>query len=165
MGIAEVEKGFIDNLVQLGDAGSQCDYLMMLGMAPTGKEHIRTEKYRIGGCKTAIWLKAELTGDVAGGPEEIKTAAGDLEETEPVADKFTDADPPDRKLILTADSDSLLVRGVLVMLCEVYNGQRVRDIKVHPPGFVDYISDEVIYPEIKQNGLLKCYQRLAALYE
>ncbi len=46
---------------------------------------------------------------------------------------------------------------------KMYNLQYIQDVKGHPPEFPDYISDEVIYPEIKQNGILKCYQRLAAL--
>ena len=61
MGIAEVEKEVIVDLLQLNDAGSQCDYLMRLGMGFMGDKDIKTELYRIGGCKTAIWLRTEET--------------------------------------------------------------------------------------------------------
>lgn len=130
MGIAEVEKEVIVDLLQLNDAGSQCDYLMWLGMGFMGDKDIKTELYRIGGCKTAIWLRTEETKG---------------------------------RVKFTGDSDSLLVKGVLAILDKMYNLQYIQDVKGHPPEFPDYISDEVIYPEIKQNGILKCYQRLAAL--
>lgn len=61
------------------------------------------------------------------------------------------------------DSDSLLVRGVLAVLEDLYEGESPEAVRAHPPEFPKYISDEVIYPEIKRNGILKCYQRLAAL--
>lgn len=130
MGIAEVEEAYIDNLRQLEDPGAQCDYLMTLGMGFRGDEDIRTGQYRIGGCKTAIWLKAGRNQGMVG---------------------------------FTGDSDSLLVKGVLFILGQMYDSRSIQEVKGHPPVFADYISDKVIYPEIKQNGILKCYQRLAAL--
>lgn len=130
MRIAEIEKEFVDNLRQLDDASSQCDYLMMLGMEFIGDENIRKKQYRIGGCKTAIWINVEEADGI---------------------------------VAFTGDSDSLLVRGVLEILRKMYNNQYLKDVRMHSPVFLVYISDEVIYPEIKQNGILKCYQRLATL--
>lgn len=63
----------------------------------------------------------------------------------------------------SGDSDSLLVKGVLNILDDLYSGKSPEQIRLHPPIFLEYISDEVIYPEIKNNGILKCYQRLATL--
>ena len=62
-----------------------------------------------------------------------------------------------------SDSDSLLVRGVLSILEELYQARTPEIIKSHPMRFLDYISDDVIYPEIKENGLSKCYQILARM--
>ena len=107
--------------------GAHCAYPLIRRM---GDKDIKTELYRIGGCKTAIWLRTEETKG---------------------------------RVKFTGDSDSLLVKGVLAILDKMYNLQYIQDVKGHPPEFPDYISDEVIYPEIKQNGILKCYQRLAAL--
>lgn len=130
MDIAEVEKVYVNRLIQLEDPGSQCDYLMMLGFEIPSEENLREDVNRIGGCKTAIWLKAGQK---------------------------------DGRVAFTGDSDSLLVRGILMILSEMYNGRMTDEVRGHPPGFLDYVSEEVIYPEIKHNGILKCYQRLAAL--
>lgn len=130
MSIAEMEKTYIDDLLLLDDAGSQCEYLMIAGMQRQADEGLRTDSNRIGGCKTAIWLKAWCGAD---------------------------------GVHVSGDSDSLLVNGVLSILEHLYAGRSVLEVQAHPPGFLEYISDDVLYPEIKNHGILKCYQRLAAL--
>lgn len=131
MSITEIENMYIDDLRLLDDAGSQCEYLMIAGMQRTADRQIREEIHRIGGCKTAIWLKAWCDRD---------------------------------GVRFLSDSDSLLVKGVLSILDHMYTGKSPQEVRMHPPVFLDVISDDVIYPEIKNNGILKCYQRLAALY-
>lgn len=59
------------------------------------------------------------------------------------------------------DSDSLLVKGVLSILEELYEGAPPQMAAENPPAFLQKISDYVLYPEIKTNGLLKCYRKLA----
>lgn len=131
MSIEEMEKKYIEDLVLLDDAGSQCEYLMMAGMRRPAVDQIRKDCYRIGGCKTAIWVKAWCTRD---------------------------------GIRFDADSDSLLVKGLLDILDHMYTGKQPQQVQAHPPEFLNYISDDVIYPEIKHNGIWKCYQRLAALH-
>lgn len=126
--IRRAEKKHIDSLIQLQDPGSQCEYLLMLGMEKPPLDSLRVDRYRIGGCKTAIWLRAENRDGV---------------------------------VHFSCDSDSLLVRGLLSILEELYQGRTPDTIKSCPMKFTDYISDDVIYPEIKENGLSKCYQMLA----
>lgn len=70
----------------------------------------------------------------------------------------------DRGMVhVRGDSDSLLLRGVLAILEDLYEGENPEAVKAHPPEFLEDISGQVIYPEIRQNGIMKCYQRLAAL--
>ena len=130
MDMFQAEAKHIDNLIQLQDPGSQCEYLLMLGMEKLPFDSLRVDRYRIGGCRTAIWLRAE---------------------------------DRDGMLHFYSDSDSLLVRGVLSILEELYQARTPEIIKSHPMRFLDYISDDVIYPEIKENGLSKCYQILARM--
>lgn len=127
MDIRQAEKRYIDSLIRLQDPGSQCEYLLMLGMEKPSLDSLRVDRYRIGGCKTAIWIRAENRDGV---------------------------------VYVSSDSDSLLVRGVLSILEELYRGRTPETIKSCPMKFMDYISDDVIYPEIKENGLSKCYQTL-----
>ncbi len=126
----EVERKYINDLTLLEDAASQCEYLLMLGMREASCEEIRRDCYRIGGCKTAIWLKAWME-------------AGTIR--------------------LIYDSDSLLVKGVLAILKDMYTGSTPQEVAAYSYSFLDYISDEVIYPEIRHNGIRTCFQRLAAL--
>ena len=128
MDMFQAEAKHIDNLIQLQDPGSQCEYLLMLGMEKLPLDSLRGDRYRIGGCRTAIWVRAEKQ---------------------------------DGRVHFSSDSDSLLVRGVLSILEELYQGRTPEAIKSHPMKFLDYISDDVIYPEIKENGLSKCYGLLA----
>ena len=69
------------------DPGAQCEYLLMLGMEKPLLDSLRVDRYRIGGCRTAIWLRAE---------------------------------DRDGRVHFYSDSDSLLVRGVLSILEELY---------------------------------------------
>lgn len=111
----------------LGDSFSQCDYLMTLGMSKPSVPEIRTNQYRIGGCKTAIWIRT-----------------GHSDHTVP----------------FKTDSDSLLVKGVLSLFDELYAGASAEEIRECPPLFLDHISEDVIYREIKTNGLQKCYLKM-----
>ncbi len=61
-----------------------------------------------------------------------------------------------------ADSDSLLVRGVLALFDEMYAGVSASEAAAYPPLFIEEISEEVIYPEIRQNGLKKCYEAISS---
>lgn len=125
----EAVKTYTDLFTALKDAGSQCDYLITLGLQKNPAGSIKTDINRITGCKTAIWINVECT----------------------------------KKLIhFTSESDSLLVCGILAIYEALYNGKSPEYISGNPPEFLESISDEVIYPEIKQNGLLKCYKKLCA---
>ena len=60
-----------------------------------------------------------------------------------------------------ADSDSVLVKGILHIYKDLYDGKKETEIWEKPPEFLKCISEEVIYPEIKENGLFKCYWKMA----
>lgn len=58
-------------------------------------------------------------------------------------------------------SDSLLVNGVCSIYRDLYQGETSSDIRKFPPLFLEEISDQVIYPDVKQGGLWTCYRQLA----
>ena len=62
-----------------------------------------------------------------------------------------------------ADSDSILVKGMLHIFEDLYQDREIEEIRKNPPDFAEAVYDEVIYPEIKHNGLLKCYEKIANL--
>lgn len=123
MNCKEKQEEYIALFTKLADPGSQCDYLMSLGITLVNSNNIRQDEYKIKGCKTSIWLNINDT-------------------------------------LFSADSDSLLVKGILKIMENLYSGALIRDIKECPPIFLNYVSDDVIYPEIKNNGIKKCYETL-----
>lgn len=124
----QINQRYAEIFRKLADPASQCDYLLELGIEKPGAEEIRQEKFKIPGCKTAIWLKQwEQEG----------------------------------RARLLGESDSLLVRGVLAVFEEMYRDRSREEIRLCPPEFLDFVSDQVIYPEIRQNGLAECYRRLS----
>lgn len=68
------------------------------------------------------------------------------------------------RVYFQGDSDSLLVKGILLILKEMYDGRAAGEVAKYPPRFLAYIADAVIYREIKTNGIFKCYQKLAAYH-
>lgn len=67
----------------------------------------------------------------------------------------------ERSVSFQADSDSLLVKGMLFIFDDLYQGCSVAQVVANPPEFMDEISENVIYTEIKQNGLSNCYKKIA----
>ena len=128
MRIEEIQRSCEQELALLTDGAAQCDYLMMLGMEMEPVFAVREDRYRIGGCRTAIWLR-------------IREEEG--------------------RVTFEADSDSLLVKGILFLFGSMYQGRTREEIRGCPPRFIDQISELVIYPEIRHNGLGKCYRRLS----
>jgi cysteine desulfuration protein SufE len=93
----------IDTFDALGDWESQCDYLIDLGgELPDLPPAARTEANRVRGCQSNVWLTAD-----------VKQPARPA--TEPVVE-------------ITADSDSMIVRGLIAVLLMAYSGQTPRQI-------------------------------------
>ena len=61
----------------------------------------------------------------------------------------------------SAESDSVIVQGILNLMHRLYDGQPVQEIRRHPPAFLTQFSDLVVNPEIKTNGIQKVYQKLS----
>ncbi len=64
------------------------------------------------------------------------------------------------KIFLKMDSDSLLIKGVLHIMEDLYDGRSEEEIESHPLMFLEHIPAEVIYEEIRHNGLKKCYGKM-----
>jgi cysteine desulfuration protein SufE len=93
----------IDTFDALGDWESQCDYLIDLGSElPDLPAAARTEANRVHGCQSYVWLTAEVK------PTPPPTA-------QPV-------------IHITADSDSMIVRGLIAVLLIAYSGRTPQQI-------------------------------------
>ena len=89
----------IETFDALGDWEAQCDYLIDLGYdVPDFPEAARTEANRVHGCQSHVWL---------------------ITEPKP-------GDPP--VIEIQADSDSMIVRGLIAVLLMAYSGKSAQEI-------------------------------------
>lgn len=73
----------------------------------------------------------------------------------------------DGKIIIDADSDSAIVKGLIALLVKVYSGQTPGDILANPPDFVARIGIDHHLSPTRKNGLgamIKEVQRIAFAY-
>jgi cysteine desulfuration protein SufE len=89
----------IETFDALGDWEAQCDYLIDLGYEiPDFPDSARTDANKIHGCQSKVWVIAE---------------------TKP-------GDPP--VIEIQADSDSMIVRGLIAVLLLAYSGKTAQEI-------------------------------------
>jgi cysteine desulfuration protein SufE len=89
----------IETFEALGDWEAQCDYLIDLGYEiPDFPESARVEANRVHGCQSNVWLIAEIKP----------------------------GDPP--IIEIQADSDSMIVRGLIAVLLLAYSGKTAQEI-------------------------------------
>lgn len=89
----------IETFDALGDWEAQCDYLIDLGYEiPDFPESARIEANRVHGCQSNVWLITEIKP----------------------------GDPP--VIEIQADSDSMIVRGLIAVLLLAYSGKTAQEI-------------------------------------
>lgn len=90
----------IDEFDFLGDWEARCDYLIDLGFElPQLPESDKTEENRVHGCQSQVWMTASTSGT---GDEQI--------------------------IEFVANSDSMLVSGLIAVLMAIYNRKSPADI-------------------------------------
>lgn len=87
----------------------------------------KTEKFRIKGCQSQVWLHANLV---------------------------------DAKVVLSADSDAILVKGIIGLLVEVYSDASPEDILETPPSFLQEIGISEHLSMNRSNGLANMVKQI-----
>lgn len=64
-----------------------------------------------------------------------------------------------------ASSDSLVVLGLISILKDIYDGRSPSEIRANPIRFLDAISVHVVYPEMRENGIRRCFEIITASKE
>lgn len=98
-------------------------------------------------------------------PEEFKTEKYLLHGCQ--SQVWINAKLEDEKIIINADSDSAIVKGLIALLIKVYSGQRPADILANPPEFLSEIGIDHHLSPTRKNGLssmIKEIQRMAFTY-
>lgn len=89
----------IEEFDDLGDWADQCEVLIDMGRElPHMPPELKTEETKVHGCQSNVWMIASVSDD-------------------------------DSKTIeLTADSDAMIVRGLLTVIMMVYSGRTAQEI-------------------------------------
>ncbi len=71
-----------------------------------------------------------------------------------------DFDPATRRLVIRADSDALIVRGLVALLLRLYSGRTPEEILAHPPEVFERIGLGRLLTPGRQNGLWSMVERI-----
>lgn len=122
MTIDERQRELTSMFAELTDWEDRYRQLIELGRElPELPEELKEEKYRVRGCQSQVWLKADLDQQ--------------------------------NHVIFRADSDALIVKGLIAMLLRVYSDATPDDILHAPPRFIDEIGLARHLSPTRSNGL------------
>ncbi|MFN0021081.1 MAG: SufE family protein [Pirellulaceae bacterium] len=124
-----------DDFEDLGDPEDQMQYLIELGQSLPGLDaQHKNETNRVQGCQSNVWLIAR--------PDETKPASIQFE----------------------ADSDAIIVKGIVAVLLAAYSGRTPEEILAYP---IDDIFQRLqltrFLSPMRSNGLHSMVKRIQAL--
>jgi cysteine desulfuration protein SufE len=127
----------IETFDALGDWEAQCDYLIDLGYEiPEFPKSARIEANRVHGCQSNVWLITEIKP----------------------------GDPP--VIEIQADSDSMIVRGLIAVLLLAYSGKTAQEIlKTDIQQIFARLGLNRQLSSARRNGLAGMVQRVRSLAE
>ena len=114
-----------DNLIKEFDSIDNWDdryaHIIKLGRdLPELPEKYRTDKNKIDGCQSQVWMNAELKNG---------------------------------KLEIAADSDAMIVKGLIAVVLRAYSGFSPSEILSNPPDFIKEIGIDNHLSPTRKNGL------------
>ncbi len=92
--------------------------------------------------------------------EEAKTEANRVRGCQSQVWMVASFDPESRRLVLRADSDALIVRGLIALLLRLYSGRTPEEILAHPPEVFERIGLGRLLTPGRQNGLWSMVERI-----
>lgn len=97
-------------------------------------------------------------------PEELKTEAAKVRGCQ--SQVWLVGDPlPDGRVHFVADSDAILVRGLIALVLELYDRRTPREIVDHPPTVLEEIGLQRFLTPGRANGLYAMVGRIRGLAE
>lgn len=121
MTILEKQQAIINDFKVLKDWDERYTLIIDLGRKLNPfPEEARTEKNKIDGCQSQVWMNAKLE---------------------------------DGKILFDADSDAMIVKGLIAILLKIYSGHTPDEILATPPNFIKEIGLENHLSPTRKNGL------------
>ena len=135
MTIKETHESLVKEFEEMTDWEERYAHIIKLGRElPPFNENSRTDKNKIEGCQSQVWMNAEIE---------------------------------DNKVIIEADSDAMIVKGLIAILIRAYSGFTPAEILSIPPEFLTKIGIDRHLSPTRKNGLgamLKQIQMYAVAY-
>ncbi len=136
MTIKETQDQLIKEFEEYQDWEDRYKHIIKLGRElPAISDETRTEKYKLEGCQSQVWINAKLE---------------------------------DGKVVIEADSDAMIVKGLIALLIKVYSNHAPDEILKTPPEFLNKLGIANHLSPTRKNGLgamLKEIQRMAIAYK
>jgi cysteine desulfuration protein SufE len=118
----------LQEFAELIDWDERYDYLIDLGkQLPPLPAESQSEANLVRGCMSTVWLETALSAPLESSAPEAAQGASQVaapQSTEPVPS----TEPAQPTMQIRADSDSLIVKGMIVVLLAVFNGRSPADI-------------------------------------
>jgi len=133
MGILDDMGALVDEFAAFPDWEARYRRIIELGRTlPPMDEALKIEQNRVRGCASTVWLHAAAEPDAGAAP----------------------------KIVFQADSDAILVRGLVALLLKVYNRRTAREILGAPPDFLEDLGLNVNLSANRANGLTAMAARI-----
>jgi cysteine desulfuration protein SufE len=124
----------VDEFEFLGSWEDRCEYLIDLGFElPSLPAEEKTERNRVHGCQSHVWMTVRPTRDEAG----------------------------QTRLDIRADSDAMIVKGLIAVLLTVYNGKTPREVmETDVAGVFTRLGLDRHLSSARKNGLAGMVKRI-----
>lgn len=121
MSIAETHEQLVNEFKMFQDWEERYKHIIKLGRElKEFPEDERTEKNKIEGCQSQVWMSAKLE---------------------------------DEKLLIEADSDAMIVKGLIALLIRAYSGFTPAEVLSLRPDFLEKIGIDKHLSLTRKNGL------------
>lgn len=119
--LEEAKRNIVEEFALFDDWVGRYEYIVELGRGLPGlADEFKTETYRVKGCQSQVWFRAEDEGG---------------------------------RIRFEADSDAVIVRGLIALLLRVYSGRTPEEIVATPPDFFEKIELGSHLSGSRANGL------------
>ena len=98
-------------------------------------------------------------------PDELKTEANKVRGCQSQVWLVAEPEPGTGRLHLSADSDAILVRGLIALVLELYDRRRPDEILANPPAVLEEIGLSRFLTQGRSNGLQAVVGRIRGMAE
>ena len=154
MTINEIQDEIIEEFSGFDDWMDKYQLLIDLGneQAPLDEKY-KTEQNLIDGCQSRVWLQAEL---VEVKSEEVKSEEVKSEEVK------SDEVKSEKVIHFTAESDALIVKGIVALLIRVLSDHTPQEILDADLYFIEEIGLKEHLSPTRSNGLVAMVKQIRA---